>query len=161
MRRRLIAISLACLVSLALPGAATAQDDEVFVDPDSPTGREYDIPLERARRDATSKPDPEAASRSRDAPLFGEGIEPPDETGAAPAAGGGDGKKKQQSSSSSRKRPAKSEKRREPLPSTVEAAIQQPGAPGGDGWPLVLVGVAAAGLVGVGVAAGALIRRRR
>ena len=55
-----------------LPPAAVAQDG-VLVDPDSPAGREYAIPLEEARRNAvgghpTGRP-------AADPPLFGAGIE--------------------------------------------------------------------------------------
>jgi hypothetical protein len=54
----------------------------VHVDPDSPTGQEYDIPLERARRQASSNPSGSSQpSRSSSEALFGEGIEPA--TGAA------------------------------------------------------------------------------
>jgi hypothetical protein len=77
MTRTLIAF-LAAL--LALPAAAAAQRGGVFVDPESPAGKEYAIPLEEARRQGAGGGDPTTEGRggggARGAPLFGEGIEP-------------------------------------------------------------------------------------
>lgn len=61
---------------LVLPSAAEAQRG-VFVDPNSPAGTEYAIPLEEARRQGVG--DDERGRRdgrdpSGDPPLFGEGI---------------------------------------------------------------------------------------
>jgi hypothetical protein len=136
------------LVGLVLAVAATpalAQTDEVFVDPDSPTGREYDIPFERARRDAAATPPSGPQSyRSRSAPLFGEGIEPP----AAVAARRGADRKRRGA-------------RRAEVPESVQAAVLRPGAPaGGAGSSLVMTG---AGLLvlALGAGAGLLVRRAR
>jgi hypothetical protein len=91
--RTLIAI-LAAL--LALPPSAAAQRGGAAVDPESPAGTEYAIPLEEARRHGAGG-DPEADGRAgggaRGAPLFGEGIEPaPSGPGrGGGSAGGGDG----------------------------------------------------------------------
>src|SRR5688500_10175816 len=86
MRGRTLATALAALALGAGAAPAAAQQDEVFVDPDSPTGREYDIPLERARRDAVQGPGSAAQPyRSRSAPLFGVGVGDGAEAGA-PAA---------------------------------------------------------------------------
>ena len=57
----------ACLI-LAAP--AVAQEDGVFVDPDSPAGKEYAIPLEEARRHGAGGGAPGTGQ-----PLFGAGIE--------------------------------------------------------------------------------------
>jgi hypothetical protein len=82
--------------SLALPVAAQAQGRGVFVDPESPAGKEYAIPLEEARRQAA----PDAASRpgggDAGSPLFGQGIERATSGsaaagGSADSAGGGEG----------------------------------------------------------------------
>ena len=72
--------------ALALPAAAQAQGRGVFVDPDSPAGKEYAIPLEEARRQAA--PDAESRPGGGDAasPLFGAGIT---RAPGASAAGGG------------------------------------------------------------------------
>ena len=71
---------------LALPAVAQAQGRGVFVDPDSPAGKEYAIPLEEARRQAA--PDAESRPGGDDAasPLFGAGIT---RAPGASAAGGG------------------------------------------------------------------------
>jgi hypothetical protein len=71
---------------LALPATAQAQGRGVFVDPESPAGKEYAIPLEEARRQAA--PDAESRAGGGDAasPLFGAGI-----TRAPGASASGDG----------------------------------------------------------------------
>jgi hypothetical protein len=92
---RILIVFLAAL--LALPAAAAAQSAGVHVDPDSPAGTEYAIPLEEARRQGSGGGDPGAGGRAgggpRPAPLFGEGIEPgPSASGpGGGSAGGGDG----------------------------------------------------------------------
>ena len=173
MPRNAIPVFLACVLALLLPAPVSAQDGDVHVDPDSPTGREYDIPLERARRDATSKPEADAPYRSRSAPLFGEGIDSAtgDETpsasssGAAKPGSGGSSKPGSGGSGASERRETRksrhAQEHERALPRTVEAAIKQPGAPARDGKSLLLVGVVAAGLVGLGVAAGTVARKRR
>lgn len=60
-----------CAFSVIAPAAA-AQDDGVTVDPGSPTGKEYALPVDRARQQAASP----KASRTdpQRTPLFGEGV---------------------------------------------------------------------------------------
>jgi hypothetical protein len=64
-------------VSLAFFGAnagqGVAQDDGVHVDPKSPAGKEYALPLDQARRDAAGGDAPGRGSGDS-APLFGAGI---------------------------------------------------------------------------------------
>jgi hypothetical protein len=62
------------VASLALPTAAQAQGPGVFVDPDSPAGTEYAIPLEEARRHGAPGAEPRPGGGNADPPLFGEGI---------------------------------------------------------------------------------------
>jgi hypothetical protein len=57
-------------ICLILAAPAVAQVDGVFVDPDSPAGKEYAIPLEEARRHGAGGGAPGAGQ-----PLFGAGIE--------------------------------------------------------------------------------------
>jgi hypothetical protein len=74
-------------VCLILAAPAVAQEDGVFVDPDSPAGKEYAIPLEEARRHGAGGGAPGTGQ-----PLFGAGIEqatPPVESGNAPGGAGG------------------------------------------------------------------------
>ena len=81
-KRKLIVLA-ASGVALAAPlDPAAAQ---VFVDPGSPSGKEYAIPLEEARREAsTGGGDFPVEQGERSAPLFGEGV-------GEESAGAGDG----------------------------------------------------------------------
>ena len=67
------------LAILSLPSPAAAQDEEgVIVDPRSPAGKEYAIPLDRARREAqsggTHSASPARTPGVGGASLFGVGI---------------------------------------------------------------------------------------
>jgi len=67
-----VSTTLCCLVLVAPASAAT---DGVFIDPSSPSGKEYAIPLEQARRDAATGGGSGAVQPGeRTAPLFGVGI---------------------------------------------------------------------------------------
>jgi hypothetical protein len=77
-------------VSLMVPSVAQAQRG-VFVDPDSPAGTEYRIPLEEARRHGAGdeqRRTGEGVTGTSGQPLFGEGIE---RAPSASAAGNGSG----------------------------------------------------------------------
>ena len=78
-----------CALALTAPAAA-AQDDEIFVDPGSPSGKEYALPVESARQQA-AKGAKDRSSSAQPAPLFGEGVddESAGEQGAGAASGGG------------------------------------------------------------------------
>lgn len=79
---RRVPLLLLCGLAVMAPVAA-AEDNEIFVDPDSPTGREYELPIDRAReRAAPSTEKQRSSGGTRDAPLFGSGVEA---DGAAPA----------------------------------------------------------------------------
>ncbi len=85
--------TLLCLLVLAgllaLPAAAMAAEEGVIVDPDSPAGKEYALPLESARREAAADPSVQGRKISptaQTAPPFGVGIEPG--RGGAGARGG-------------------------------------------------------------------------
>jgi hypothetical protein len=86
------AITAGLILALLAPPAALGQRGGVFVDPDSPAGAEYAIPLEQARREAagdTSGNRGEAGGvRAGGEQLFGEGITP---AGGGSAGGGGSG----------------------------------------------------------------------
>lgn len=89
------ALGLALALALA-PAAGGQARDEVFVDPDSPAGVEYQLPIERARALARGGSSPPAAGAPGAPPaLFGEGVEPAREGGSrrdgAPGAGGATG----------------------------------------------------------------------
>jgi hypothetical protein len=77
--RRTWTAALGALLLLGTPGAASAQERGVHVDPGSPAGKEYAIPIERARREAAGgqKLAPAAApTQTAVVPLFGQGIKP-------------------------------------------------------------------------------------
>jgi hypothetical protein len=105
-------------VVLALPAAAAAQDEPgVHVDPDSPSGKEYAIPLEGARRDASgggTAGDSSGgegggggvSSSSSAAPLFGEGITSHGSQSSGDGASNGDSSGKKTGSPA--KQPARS-----------------------------------------------------
>jgi hypothetical protein len=84
------------IASLALPAVAQGQGSGVVVDPDSPAGTEYAIPLEEARRQGAPDREQRGGGRNADPPLFGEGIERAPSASAAGgvtagSAGGGEG----------------------------------------------------------------------
>jgi hypothetical protein len=90
------------LLLLALvPSGATAKDEPgVHVDPDSPSGKEYVIPLEGVRRDASSggaagdtSSGGSSGGGAAAAPLFGEGISSEGSRGTGSSGGGKSGKK--------------------------------------------------------------------
>lgn len=157
--RRLV-VGLTVLVVAAFAPPAAAQQS-IFVDPDSPTGAEYDIPLERARRDAS--PDPQSANqpyRSRSAPLFGSGID----TGSGPGRadqGGVASPSDANGSAPAGKTPRNQRAGRQGIPEAVQAAIQQPGAPDGGVGTSLLFGGAGLLVLLLGGVVGIALRRAR
>jgi cobalamin biosynthesis Mg chelatase CobN len=88
MRRSLPAllVTLAALVPASSAFAQSTTPGGVTVDPNSPSGTEYDIPVQKARRDAqgtkkdkkdsATRPTQTSASGDDSAPLFGQGVQP-------------------------------------------------------------------------------------
>lgn len=70
--RRLRQACLAAMLMAAFSSDAAAQEDGVFVDPDSPAGKEYAIPFDEARREAGGG----SGGAPGSAAPFGEGIKP-------------------------------------------------------------------------------------
>ena len=70
MRRRLLPPFVVSALVLASASPAAAVEPGVHVDPNSPAAKEYAIPLQAARNDATG------GSHSTTASRFGAGIEP-------------------------------------------------------------------------------------
>ncbi len=147
--------TVACTV-VVVAAPAAAQDPGVFIDPESPTAKEYALPLENERRLADpSTPSDAAIPQGRHvSPAFGEGIRGGSDRSAsggnsAPGTAGGESAS---SGGSDADRAAAA---------TVRAATANPGAPGGDvGDTLVIAGVALAVLV-LAAGAGLVLRRRR
>jgi hypothetical protein len=145
------------LAAVAAPPAA-AQQDGVFVDPESPAGKEYAVPLDQARGEASGG----EGSASRNEALFGEGIEPAGGGSAASrnsdrAGKPGTGSRKE---GDSRKGEGESRERDRTANSAGlgqhSAAIEAAAADGSNG--LLSAGIAAAVLAG-GLLAGFGLRR--
>ena len=143
------------IVFLALTAPAVpAQERGVIIDPDSPAGTEYAIPLEQARRDAAGPnalPRPDGAGES----LFGAGITPSRQ--ARPADAGGEARRSRQSAEERRDQTPKGGAESRTDPSASTAAIAAASADGGSGT-LLTAGIAAA-VLAVGLAAGLAFRR--
>lgn len=80
-RRKLILVTAA---ALSLGGGVDPVAAQVFIDPGSPSAKEYAIPLEDVRRQNSSDNDSPVAQGERTATLFGEGVG--DGNATAPAA---------------------------------------------------------------------------
>jgi hypothetical protein len=134
-------------MAMVWPAAAPAQDEPgVFVDPDSPAGKEYAIPLDKARRESgATVPGGGGSSGGSDGgtpsgALFGAGITAKSKSSAGPSGKSGKGAAE-----------------REPNPGADRPAVA--GSDSGtsdDPAPLLLIGGGAALvlLVGTGVALG-------
>jgi hypothetical protein len=151
--------AVAVLALLLLPAPAVAQqDDQVFVDPDSPTGKQYAIPLESARRQADPNGDGRLAPPGgrpagvAPAPLFGEGI-----ATAANADGANKPSKQKRSTASSK---LKSKQRSQADSGPLKAAINNPGAPAGGIGSTALIAAGAALVLLLGGLLGFALRRR-
>ena len=141
MRAALI-LCLAMLVS-AVPAAA---QEGLHVDPESPAGKEYALPLDSARREAQGKG--AAGKTSGKAPLFGEGIRAAG--GRGPARGGDRATPADRTRAAARARGKGG--RRGPAEATIPTA-------GSDGSAtLTSVGIALAALLAAG-GLGLLLRR--
>jgi hypothetical protein len=79
--RSAVALAIALVGTWAVPGPAAALEPGVFVDPGSPAGKEYSVPLSVLRGSASGHPAVEDEAQ----PLFGIGITPVRAGGAAPA----------------------------------------------------------------------------
>lgn len=145
------------LLLFGLPEAAGAQG--VVVDPDSPTGKEYAIPLEAARRATSpSTGGPGSAPTAQKAPLFGEGVTAAGEAGPGETAHG-DSARGSGERGSSNLDPA-TETRPGVRVRPLDVATARPGAPDGGASLAVLLG-AGLGVLILGGAAGMVLRARR
>jgi len=157
--RRPIAGALVTLAfGLAPAPGALAQDLSPRVDRDTPAGTEYRLPIESARRQATSggggaatpagAPGGSGASQAAP-PLFGEGVGPPARTSRTSRTRDG---------AAERATPdAPPPRRRAGTPRSVQAQARPPEGAGG---ALVAVGGAGSGVLLVGGLAGLAWRRR-
>jgi hypothetical protein len=172
--RSALRVLIAALATLLCTAPATiAQEEGVFVDPGSPTGKEYALPLDSARREA----DPSGGGTSAapgTAPLFGAGIVASSAsanatdgqdagstsgtsgTEATGGAGGAAEAPAAKSAGSDTEVPASKE-----AEAVVEAATRNPGAPSGGLSAPAVVALLAAGVLLAGGLAGVVIRRTR
>jgi len=80
-----VVLCIAVAVSWAFAGAAAALEPGVFVDPGSPAGKEYGVPLSDLRGAASGH----MPVGNQTPPLFGIGISPAGAGGPTTAVGGG------------------------------------------------------------------------
>jgi hypothetical protein len=141
---------VAALVSCVVAPPAVAQA-ATQVDPDSPAGVEYQLPLDRARQEsATSKAKGESGSPGR-APLFGAGVEP---VGKGPA--------KSETGRGSAGRPGDGSRSFAPVPGAEGSPVVRPGVAqaGRESAPAgLLLGGGAAVLLLLSAGVGLLVRR--
>jgi hypothetical protein len=136
---------------LAAP-AASAQERGVFIDPDSPAGTEYAIPLDAARRDAAGGKAGLGSAPAGAQPLFGAGIAPRSEERPARRD---DSRRSTRQGGAENGDEERSSETRSPGGSTAAVAAA---AGEGNSDTLLTVGVAAA-VLAVGLAAGLAFRR--
>ncbi len=154
-RRTLITLAVA---AVGLPAGSASAQDGVVVDPSSPSGKEYAIPLDAARRDAAPGGQ-NSGGDSQSAPLFGEGVgdSQADETIAAGS--------KPRSEGESRQRKSRSEGTPEPEAKTAEPKLRpaRPVAaalPDGDASSTLTVVAVALSVLLLGGVIGSIARRR-
>jgi hypothetical protein len=143
--------ALVAAVLLAFASPAAAQSGGVFIDPGSPTAKEYGIPLETARRQANPGADPKAPIQQGEhaSPLFGEGISTA--SGRGTKADGSSGSPSTNGSGSGAGM----------TPPQVLQAASNPGTPTGGASTPAVVDAVAFGVLVLGGGAGLLLRRRR
>ena len=147
---RSLPLALCCCAALAVAPAtapaAPASADAPRVDPNSPAGTEYELPIQRARERAGVGVG--ATTPGREPPLFGAGVETRAAPGTRPAGARGTGS------------PAGSRADRpQPDAQTVTETVRSQSAePAGSG--LLPVGAGAAGVLLIGGVAGVAWRRR-
>lgn len=152
---------------LALAPTAAAQEDGVKIDPTSPAGKEYDIPLESARRgaDPARSGGDSVVQGSRSAVPFGAGIESEEPTAAPPpaaapsASASPERKERRRDARRSRNTFVAPSDRGSLPPEVISAAARAPAPSDGLGSLLLY---AAGGLlvVAAGAVGGVLYRRR-
>jgi hypothetical protein len=154
---------IALLAVATLAPAAAAQEEGVFVDPDSPAGKEYAIPLDQARRDAAGGGNAARGSEDGGQSLFGTGITPAEGSGRGSGSPDGGPDVAQSPAAGERssddRRPQKrkgSAEREDALGDAPRAAVVEPRAGGSDTVPTAGVAV---GVLGAGLLAGFGLRK--
>lgn len=149
--RRVLSLAFVTWIGAAAPAAA--QGEGVFIDPGTPSSKEYVIPIEQARRDAAHGSNtPMITPGERSAPLFGEGVTP---DGGATNAESSDG---QTGGSATAADGTSGDGSAGPDASTQQASLR-PTDGNSSVATLALIG-GGVGVVLVGGVAGLLLRRR-
>ena len=142
--------------------AATAAEDEIFVDPGSPSGKEYALPIDSARQQAAAEARGGKTSGTKQTPLFGEGVDDRSASNSGSDAGGGSaddgaaapaGAGKANKASTTRS-PGTAADGGTPITARAQAA-----SPEGGLGTIAIIG-AGAGVLLLGGAIGLLLRRR-
>lgn len=150
---------LLSVLALTAPLAA-AQDDDVIVDPGSPSGKEYALPVDSARQQAAGKKRTKG-SAAQPAPLFGEGVEDESAAAAAPGAGGpASGASSAGGSERGGSGGAKQEERARPQRERAGETLRAQAATPAGGIGIAAIAGTGLGVVLVGAAIGLLLRRR-
>jgi len=165
----------ALFVTLLLAPGAWAQggSDDPMVDPESPAGTEYELPIDRAREEARGGSGGSSGSAG-EAPLFGEGVDDKSSGSGAqqaaggkpglagkPGSGGREGSDGRSGSNGAADTPATSSAEQTGLGTSAPEAVraQAPAPDGGSGSVFAIGGIAAAVLL-IGALAGVALRRR-
>jgi hypothetical protein len=159
--RRILAPSLAVLLlgGVSVPQAAAQERGVYFDDPASPAGKEYAVPLDRARREGRGSDDDQSRRRTQ---RFGAGVTPPPGGGGGPSnpsSGAGKAGAREDSRGAEARRGAGSaifDESVEGLTRTVNLGTAAGGLSPGFGLSALAVGVLLAGLL-----LGLLLRRLR
>ncbi len=146
-------VALAILAAIAVDVPLAAAKEGVHFDPDSPAGKEYALPLDRARDEASGASD---GAPGRKAPLFGVGIsDRPPGDGQAQSVGGGPNGRQQGGGVAER-----SEGQASPAGQSSQKADRQLRlATAGDGYSLLRGGGMVVALVLLGGLIGLTLRR--
>ena len=140
------------MVAAALPVAAQSQAPQV--DPDSPAGTEYELPIDRARDQASggrSGGSGGSSDAAGEAPLFGTGVERKTLGSGTEQRSGGNGPAGPTTTTG---------ERRDPKTSTPRTIRAQATAPDDGGSGLGAMSAGAAGVLLIGGLAGLAWRRR-
>jgi hypothetical protein len=151
------------LMAGALASPAHAQDPDVIVDPESPSAKEYAIPLERARMEAAGATTATRATRRRDggkrraSPLFGVGVGEGDPPAGDAMPSAARSRKSRRAAALSR--PGASEHAApNPAPTPRIRALAAP--PDSDTSDAILIGAGGGAVLLMGALLGVALRRR-
>jgi len=162
-------VIVAALTLVLTAPVAVAQENGVTVDPSSPAGKEYTLPIDQARRDAMPGGTAGTGSQaSRPTPAFGEGVRPetaPSGPESVPRSGGTTDStprsaRPAQTAASSSARTSTAEQRKQERGGIDRALVKASvGGAGASDGSLALLGGGVAVMV-LGVSAGLALRRR-